>query len=607
MVKSYKKINSFKHDWQLHVLFTFLFTILLVAKYVLSEPEIWKFLYDTFLFYFEATLSEFKKWYPRFGLWLFIFVYVLKLFCLLLILFMSYKISRQIKKLFYKSISPTYFPFNSFLFKQIIISSCILVYYVGLYLLFRFYYTNNSSNFLILIARGFLLQIVFQILRNGIKYRYILVDYLKRFFFEPQLPYSISIFRILFFSYLAYIYFIEYSMLPTVSLSNRVPLPLIGWLVDILPINAGIYICFLYLGLVCCLFIVIGFKTRFFLIINSICVFYIIATPNFFGKLWHEQLVIWIVWFFMFSRCYDAFSIDASINKTAIVKSANYTFPIRFVWIQFGIIYFWAGFYKLWDSGFEWSFGSSMINQVQLEWVQAYDKIPGVRIDQYPIVLYLGGLLVIIFELTYILFVLRPKWRWISFFGGLIMHNLIGYFMYISFLTLLQIFYVFYIDFNQFFIKSKGKVTIEKGYSKLSFYSGISIITINGFFGMFHIDSYPFSSYPSYSSIIPDKVKIIEFRSDKLHQTVHQIGEANQFRWEDYGWLEDNLIKDFESGKNVQKQLENYWKIWKKRNPQLLVCDTIEVYLTERPVAPEGKNKIVCLKKMGIIIRKNQR
>jgi hypothetical protein len=285
--------------------------------------------------------------------------------------------------------------------------------------------------------------------------------------------------------------------------------------------------------------------------------------------------VIWISWFFTFSSCYAVFSLDAFLKKTPITKSANYTFPVRFVWIQFGILYFWAGFYKLWDSGFEWAFGSSMINQVQLEWVQGYDKVPGIRIDHYPIILYLGGLLAILFELTYILFILRPKWRWISVFGGLIMHNLIGYFMYISFLTLLQIFYVFYIDFNQFFSKIKEKITIEKGFSKLSFYSGITIISINVFFGMFHIDSYPFSSYPSYSAIISEKVKIIDFRCDKLHQTVHQIGKANQFRWEDYGWLEDNLIKDFESGKNVQKQLENYWEIWKKRNPQLKICDTI--------------------------------
>ena len=66
------------------------------------------------------------------------------------------------------------------------------------------------------------------------------------------------------------------------------------------------------------------------------------------------------------------------------------------------------------------------------------------------------------------------------------------------------------------------------------------------------------------------------------------------------------MIKDFKSGKNVQKRLENYWKIWEKRNPQLELCDTINVYITERLVAPEGKDKVVCLKKMGIIINNNK-
>lgn len=597
-----KKIISLNKDWRSSLVLTLLYTVFLVTKYLVPQPEIWKLLYDTFLFYFEATLSEFKTWYPRFGFYLFTIVLLFKGFFFTTIFFLFYKFIRKIKVQFDNPIPIVDFPFKTFLIKQITISTCSLVYYIGIYFLFKQNYNTNFYDFQILISRGFLVQICFQIISNCINYRQVFVDHLRRFFFTPQLPFSISILRILFFLYLIYIYVIKYlSVLPTVSLKNKVALPYIGWLIDILPVNAELYTYFSFIGIGCCAFIVIGFRTRFFLIINSLCVFYIMATPNFFGKLWHEQIVIWISWFFAFSSCYDVFSLDAILKKTAITKSANYTFPVRFVWIQFGILYFWAGFYKLWDSGFEWTFGSSMINQVQLEWVQAYDKVPGIRIDHYPIILYLGGLLVILFELTYILFILRPKWRWISVFGGLIMHNLIGYFMYISFLTLLQIFYVFYIDFNQFFTKFKETVAIEKCFSKLSFYSGIIILSINVFFGMFHIDSYPFSSYPSYSAIIPDKVKIIDFRSNKLQQTVHQIGEANQFRWEDYGWLEDNLIEDFESGKNIQKRLENYWEIWKKRNPQLRVCDTIEVYLIERPVSPEGVNKIVSLNKMGII------
>ncbi|MEO0038077.1 MAG: Vitamin K-dependent gamma-carboxylase [Bacteroidota bacterium] len=606
MIKSFSNLFSCKKEWCFYTILTFIYSIFLGLKYLLPQPLIWNFLYDTFLFYLDATLAEFNIWYPRFGFWLYSIVFLIKLFTIVLIVFFVFNISKKLKKQFDNSILVEDFPFNRFLLNQVVISSVLLTYFIGLHFVFRYYFTSNFTDFQILIARGFLLLLVIQILRNILKHRLVFANYLKKFFLEPQFPYTISMLRILFFFYLAYIYWIKFRMLPTVSLSDKVSLPFIGWLIDILPINANIYTGFLVFGMLCCFFIVIGFRTRFFLILNAICVFYIVAAPNFFGKLWHEQFVIWITWFMAFSNCYDAFSVDAYLNKKPLFKSPNYNFPVRFVWIQFGIIYFWAGFYKLWDSGFEWTFGQSMVNQVQLEWLQAYDVVPTIRIDHYPIILYIAGLLAILFELTYILFLLRPKWRWISVIGGLIMHNLIGYFMYISFFTLLQVFYIFYIDFNPLFSKLKSKFTIENGFSKVSLYSGISILIINLFFGMFHIDTYPFSSYPSYSAIIPEKIKVIDFKSNKLHQTVHEIGLANHFRWEDYGWLEDNLIKDFQSGKNVQKRLENYWEIWLKRNPQLVICDTINVYLTERPVAPEGKDKVVCLKKMGIIINNSK-
>lgn len=602
MIKTFTKLFSCKKEWCIYTILTFIYSIFLILKYVLPQPIIWNYLYDSFLFYFDATLAEFNLWYPRFGFWFFLLVVLIKLFSFFACFLFIYKIAKKFKHQFENSQQIIDFPFKRFLLSQVLISLSLLAYFIGLYFIFRFYFIKNFADFQILIARGFLLILVIQILRNIIKHRVIFANYLKKYFLEPQLPFSISILRILFFSYLAYIYWIKFRMLPTVSLDAKVSLPLIGWLIDIIPVNAELYSSFLILGMVCCLFIVLGFRTRFFLILNAICVFYIVAVPNFFGKLWHEQFVIWITWFMAFSSCYDVFSIDSFFNKKPLIKSANYNYPVRFVWIQFGIIYFWAGFYKLWDSGFDWTLGRSMVNQVQLEWVQAYDLVPSIRIDHYPLVLYVGGLIAILFELSYILFLLRPKFRWIAVVGGLIMHNLIGYFMYISFFTLLQAFYIFYIDFNSLFSKIKSKFTIQNGFSKVPLFSGISILIINFFFGMFHIDTYPFSSYPSYSAIIPDQVKIIEFRSKNLNKTVHQIGLENHFRWEDYGWLEDNLIKDFQSGKDVNKRLADYWQIWVKRNPQLQSCDTVEVYLTQRPVAPEGMNKIVRIKKMGIII-----
>ena len=97
---------------------------------------------------------------------------------------------------------------------------------------------------------------------------------------------------------------------------------------------------------------------------------------------------------------------------------------------------------------------------------------------------------------------------------------------------------------------------------------------------------------------------MIHFQPNHLNQSVHAIGKKNYFRWEDYGWLENKLIQDFEEGKPVQKRLEDYWQIWRNKNPQLKICDTIQVYLVERPVAPEGKYELKSVDKMGIIIQK---
>lgn len=601
MINFKKHIDKLKQDIFIYFLFGFLFTFLLFASNITSFNQLWNSL---LLFHFEGTLLDFKSWYPNFGILLYYFLFSVKILSVLSTLFLINKVLKNTANFLKSKKIDTTFCFKKFLVRQSKILITIILYYLFLYFIFKIYFKNDFFNLQVLIARGFLLQILLVILKTLFDNRLVFLKYLKVFLFKPQLPYSISIFRILFFAYLIFIYLIQFSRLSIISLGSKVSLPFIGWFIDIIPVSSSIYLYFLYVGIACCLFIIVGFKTRFFLVLNAVCVFYIMATPNFFGKLWHMQLVIWIAWFFTFSRCYDVFSIDAKFNKNAeIKKSSNYTFPIRFIWLQFGIIYFWAGFYKLWDCGFDWALGQSMVNQVQLEWLQAYDEVPSIRIDYFPSLLYVGGFLTILFELAYLFLILKPKTRWIAALGGLIMHNVVGYFMYISFLVMLQVFYVFYIDFNYFFKNKIQAVKNEIHFSKLSFYSGILILSFNFVFGMFHVDSYPFSSYPTYSAIIPDSIKIIDFRASKLSKSVHDIGKENNFRWEDYGWLENKLINDFEQGEKVQQRLEDYWAIWESQNPQLKACDTIDVFLIERPVAPEGKTKSVTLNKMGIIIK----
>jgi hypothetical protein len=595
------RISSIKK----YLIFNSCYLLFLLVYFNTSSPHD-KF-YSSFYFYIIASFSNFKAWFPQFYVPVYLFIQSIKLLLgagLIIFIYLIFKNVFNNKK--WTSYNPQigYWPFVGF---ELFIAFSFFLLYLGLYFLVHQMAPITLANSVqLFLAKGFLLQILFQSLVIVVGNYSRVKTYLIGYLLLPQLPYNLALLRVIFFTYTISIYLKRYhSALPTVSLSNKVALPYIGWLIDIIPVNASIYTVFVWLGVVCCMFIVVGYKTRWFLLINAVCVFYIMATPNFFGKLWHNQLVIWICWFFAFSKCFDALSLDAKLNKTKVVKSADYTFPIRFVWLQLGIIYFWAGFYKLWDGGFDWALGQSMINQVQLEWLQHYDKIPAIRIDHYPILLKLGGLVVIGFELGYILLVLKPANRWVAAIGGLVMHNAIGYFMYIAFLHLLQAFYFFYIDFTGWFSKGKENTKTVFDYSKLAFGSGITILSLNFCCGMFSIDSYPFSAYPKYSAIIPNNIKMIHFEAylpDGSLIDVHSIGKKNNFRWESYGWLEYNLINDFEQGQNVQKRLNDYWAIWQSHNPELQNIKNINVFVKQRPVSPEGVNQIKTIAFMSVIV-----
>lgn len=544
-----------------------------------------------------ASFAEIKDWYPNYHNYIYDSVICLRILLIGFLLFVVYYILKNGQQIKQKLNEKTpNIRFKKFILQQAIITVFHFSFYLALYFIsMNFLGHSQHQVFQIFTARGFLFLLIAQILFLIYHHSGAIYQFLKNFILKPEKPYNIAIFRILFFGYLIkYIYLIKlHTALPIVSLTSRQDLPLLHWLIEFLPISPELYQFFAYLGIIACLFVILGFKTRFFLVVNAFTIFYTVATPNFFGKLWHEQIFIWVSWFFTFSRCYDAFSLDAFLRKTPIIKSPNYTYPIRFIWVSLGIIYFWASFYKLWDAGFDWALSKSMVNQVQLEWVQAYDTIPRIRIDHFPILLYLGGIATILFELVYILFIFKPKTRILAIIGGLTMHNLIGYFMYISFFWGLQVFYLFYFNFNWFF-KEKVKLPVKNNLAKMGLYLGIIIICLNFLCGMLSIDSYPFSAYPKYAMLIDDNLKIIHFEIDdntKEEINVHDIGKKNDFRWEDYGWLEYNLIRDYENGIDITKRLYDYWEIWTNNNPELKKYRQVDVSIIERPVAPEGRNQ----------------
>ena len=236
--------------------------------------------------------------------------------------------------------------------------------------------------------------------------------------------------------------------------------------------------------------------------------------PNVFGKIWHIQIMIWISWIMALSPCSDVLSIDALLKL--VTRDRPYNFYLKMIWLHFGLIYFFAGFYKLWISGFDWALTDSMVNQLRLEWFEHYDKVPSIRIDKDPAFLMFSGLLVIVFELVFWLMIVSGKLRLVAVMAGLIMHRAIEKFLYISFFSTLEVFYVVFIPWNKLFQKiglvEKRKYNLVFPFEwKLKYIVPILVLVCNFCFGVLNINSFPFSVYPVYASIVPDTVQYFRF------------------------------------------------------------------------------------------------
>ena len=520
-------------------------------------------------FFFTDSFSKFKEYYPRFYLILFIGSRTLKYLFPLFLILPVFKHRIFLFKILYSK-----FHFDSITKLN---KSLVILFFLNLTLAIGLYYLSvlYSSNFILQlrISRAFLIIQLILFFVIVFTNRVLLGQKVRANLKVPIAPYNLALTRILFFTYSIFLYLVVFPF-STNSFAGltKVSLPGISWLINIWPISDSLYLWMCYLGAFSALMVAIGYKTRLFLIISCFTVFYVDATPNFFGKLWHQQILIWITWVLAVSPCFDVFSIDSKIENKKVRKSPKYAYHLNVLFMLFGVIYFFAGFYKLWNGGLDWALSESMINQVRLEWFENYNRIPAIRIDKFPVLLHVVGILTIIFELYFIFLVSSKKTRWIAVFGGLIMHNSIGYFMNIGFFVFLQAFYLVFIPWNAIIEKFKSKegeleISDQKTpLNSLSFILPLIILFSNVGFSIFNISSYPFSAYPSYHDIVPATFKYLEFKIlDDNFKNLHlwELAKINHFRWESYSRFEPEIVNRYlEENQIDSSAIKLQWQRW---------------------------------------------
>jgi len=270
---------------------------------------------------------------------------------------------------------------------------------------------------------------------------------------DPEIVIS---FRIVLFLYL-----FQFMPLDKIMFYGRLPGELIlpptgtAWILKYLPINEPSItytnIAFRFF----CLTAAAGFYTRFSALMAAVLGFYVLGIPQFFGKVNHYNHLIWFCLVFSVSRAGDFFSVDAivrAIRKPELipVPSALYTLSIRSVWILIGIIYFFPGLWKFYDSGYAWFFGENLRLKLFASWFWRPHWTPPILLTDYPTVCRLLGMGTAFFELSFIAMIFLPRLRTFAVLGGLLFHNLTYVFMSILFFYL-QICYVVFFNWHKIF------------------------------------------------------------------------------------------------------------------------------------------------------------
>ena len=385
----------------------------------------------------------------------------------------------------------------------------------------------------------------------------------RSFFMSRGSPFNLAVFRIIFFGYFTIGFLLEGSsfheyLLHFVRLPESARISPVGmhWLISVLPINERILgamtICF---GLAA-FGSTIGYKRKVSISIFVLTGLYLFAIPNLSGKINHNHHTIWIAAILIFSPCTERFSVDHWLKQKeekAHFKNKNYQLPFNLIWILMVIIYFFPGFWKIWTSGLDWALTENVRNQMYWKWYEIGEWSPLLRIDQYPLLYRFAGLFTIAFELLFVWFIFNRKTRFIAALAGIIFHLGTFAFMNIFFVTLV-IAYVSFINWEKLLPQMTSN-SIESIEDKMSASIGIKIIgglliIGNLCFGVFKINSFPLTVYPSFDTITEDYTKTLSFSyADEEGQVFFLDKEILKkvYSSERYRNMEYQIIQAFEN------------------------------------------------------------
>lgn len=516
------------------------------------------------------------------------------------------------------------------------------------------YFERKLSHYFVIVFCG---QLWVMVGDNWGQFRQVLAA----FFYRPASPFNLALMRAGLMGILAghSAFYVPTRLGQVAALphSSREPLPLIGWLIDILPINPELYASMTILCVVLCLMAMLGLFTRFSLLASTAVLFYVLGVPQFFGKMNHTHFMLWLPAFLAFSPAGDVFSLDALLRRRRgerLDTKPHYRYGVamKLVFLQLALVYFFSGMGKLWQGGLGWALSDNLVHLMRLEWLENYGQVPAIRLDNYPLLCRIGGTGIILFELAMPFLILTPKTRVGAALGAIGFHNVTDYFLNIDF-TFLQNLQFYHLDIHglvERLMRLKGwywrvLITlaacfllllfsipiavvllvylagtlllrhIRKGAAKQEggevrpmsrwvWRLGLFILAANFAFGITQTNSWPFSAYPSYSFVRDGYVKYVWFQPilpNGAPGDLNAMGEQAGFRKENILPMGERSAYLYAKGGGpaFEAYVIRFWLRFREKVPALKPCFRAKVLHQTFSTNPDHLDKPILENNLG--------
>jgi hypothetical protein len=283
----------------------------------------------------------------------------------------------------------------------------------------------------------------------------------------------------------------------------------------------------------------IGLWARFSLVVLAGSFLVLFGGAQLSGAVLHDMHLLWLLLLLAVSPSAQVLSLDAWAAGDAwrnAAPSASAGLATHFARVLLGLVYFFPGMHKLLAGGIGWASAQNLQRQLWLKWFQAGGEVPWPRIDHWPLLLAIGGVAVLVFELAFLPCLLWRRGRVTAAAMGLSFHALTQHFLYIPFPSLWMCYVVLWDGPRPcagLAASAPGSASKPAGFAAapavlLVGVCLLSAVLLQGLRG--ETQSWPFACYPSFSEPAPDTIAdlVVEARHASGEQTL-RVGPLPPF------------------------------------------------------------------------------